>query len=144
MSVEWCGNAQASTSSAMCTKRTRHKKKLTSGELSIEKPDDLPLSAIEVSMGILPFDLLDSLPGGRGKCDIVAHTFGYARAENTNHITQAVDDECARVTFGREITRLLVVIANGKFDRLLPKIIGNISLEAGILAYSNIGLASIL
>ena len=96
--------------------RGRRKDSQVERELSVEKPDDLPLSAIEVSMGILTFDLLDSPPGGRGERDVVACAFGHAGVENTDHITQAVDDECARVTFGGEIARLLVVIVNDEFD----------------------------
>jgi hypothetical protein len=91
--VERPGNAQASTSSAMCTKRMRRKKKLTSGESSVEKTDDLPPSAIEVGVGIMLLDLLDSPPGGRGEGDMVTRAFGHAGVENTDHITQAIDDE---------------------------------------------------
>ena len=93
--VEWRGNVQALTSSAMCTKRMRHKKKLTSGESSVEKPHDLPPSAIEVGVGIMLFDLLGSPPGGRGERDMITCAFGHARVENTDHITQAIDDEGA-------------------------------------------------
>lgn len=127
----------------LCVRKGGVRKKLTSGESSVEKLHDLPLSAIEVSVGILLFDLLDSPPGRRGEHDVVTRTFGHARVENTDHFTQAVDDECARVAFGGEIARLLVVVVNGKLDRLLPKIIGDVSLEAGILAHGDIGLASI-
>jgi len=142
--VERLGDAQASTSSAMCTKRMRRKKKLTSGESSVEKADDLPPSAIEVGVGIMLLDLLNSPPGGRGEGDMAARAFGHAGVENTDHITQAVDDERARIAFGGEIAGLLVVVVYGEFDRLLPKIIDDVSLEASILAHGDIGHASIL
>ena len=113
----------------MCTKRMRRKKKLTSSlESSAEKADDLPRSAIEVGMGILVLDLLDNPPGRRGEGDMAAPASGHTGVEKTDHITHAINDERARITFGGEIAGLLVVVIYGEFHGLLPKLIGEVSL----------------
>jgi hypothetical protein len=142
--VERLGNAQASTSSAMCTKRMRRKKQLTSRESSAEKADDLPRSAIEVGVGILVFDLLDNPPGRHGERDMVAPASGHAGVEKTDHITHAIDDERARIAFGGEIAGLLVVVIYGEFHGLLPKIIGEVGLQACVPSHGEIARASVL
>jgi hypothetical protein len=122
----------------------RRKKKPTNRESSAKKADDLPLSAEEVGVGILGFNLLDNSPGWRGVGDIAARASGHARVENADHITHAIDDERARVALGGEIAGLVVVVVDCEFSGLLPKIIAEVGLQARAPSHGEIARVSVL
>ena len=66
----------------------------------------LVLEAGEISVRVLFQDnLMDIVPRSSER-DMVRHATGHSRVQKSNQLALRIEDSCARVTFGREITML--------------------------------------